>query len=269
MSTVVDVKQEDVDVSSDPSPDADAPSAARRIAAAAVDVLPALVVGVAGLALAAVSNFAVWGIAAAVVAIGGALLYVGWNSVVRRRHAGFTAGRSVLGIGVHGTLSRAEGLALCAAPVVAVGALVAVQIGIQRADDVSISDVSISDARAATAQLASDGAAALLSYTPETVDEDLDRASGLLTGDLLNSYRQLAGDVVGPTAKEKNIMMQAVPVGASVEFLTTDTARVLVYVNQTTTMAETPEPSQTQNVVRVTLSHVDDAWLISGFDPLF
>lgn len=264
MSIVVDVKQEDLDVSSDPSPNADGSSAARRIAAAAVDVLPALVVGVAGLALAAVSNFAVWGIAAAVVAIGGAFLYVGWNSVVRRRHAGFTAGRSVLGIGVHGTLSRAEGLALCAAPVVAVGALVAVQIGIQRADD-----VSISDARAATAQLASDGAAALLSYTPETVDEDLDRASGLLTGDLLNSYRQLADDVVGPTAKDKGVTMQAVPVGASVESVTTDTARVLVYVNQTTTMAETPEPSQTQNVVRVTLSHIDGAWLISGFDPLF
>ncbi|MBC2637711.1 MULTISPECIES: hypothetical protein [unclassified Rhodococcus (in: high G+C Gram-positive bacteria)] len=264
MSTAVDVKQGDLDANSDPSLNDDATSTVRRIAAVAVDVLPALVVGVAGLALAAVSNFAVWGIAAAVVAIGGALAYLGWNSVVRRRRAGFTAGRSVLGISVHGTLSKAEGLALCAAPVVAVGALVAVQIGIQRADD-----MSISDARAATVQLASDGAAALLSYTPETVDEDLDRASGLLTGDLLNSYRQLAGDVVGPTAKDKNVTMQAVPVGASVESVTTDTAQVLVYVNQTTTMAETPEPSQTQNVVRVTLSHVDGDWLISGFDPLF
>ncbi|MEN0133603.1 MAG: hypothetical protein AAGC80_00560 [Rhodococcus sp. (in: high G+C Gram-positive bacteria)] len=267
MSTAVDVKQEDLDAGADPSPDDDATSAVTRMAAVAVDVLPALVVGVAGLALAAVSNFAVGGIAAAVVAVGGALLYVGWNSVVRRRRAGFTAGRTVLGSSLDGTISRAEGLALCVAPVVAVGALVAVQIGIQRADD-----VSISDSRATTVQLASDGAAALLSYTPETVDEDLERASALLTGDLLSSYRQLAGDVVGPTAKDKGVTMQAVPVGASVESVesvTADTARVLVYVNQTTTMAETPEPSQTQNVVRVTLSRVDGAWLISGFDPLF
>ncbi|BAH50760.1 hypothetical membrane protein [Rhodococcus opacus B4] len=256
------MKRDDVDV--DSSPNEGAGSVGRRVAAVAVDVLPALVVGVAGLALAAVSNFAAWGIAAAVVAIGGAVLYVGWNSVVRRRRAGFTAGRTVLGSALDGTISRAERLALCVAPVVAVGALVAVQIGIQRADD-----VSISDARAATVQLASDGAAALLSYTPETVDEDLDRASALLTGDLLNSYRQLAGDVVGPTAKDKGVTMQAVPVGAAVESVTTDTARVLVYVNQTTTMADTPEPSQTQNVVRVTLSHVDGNWLISGFDPLF
>jgi len=264
MSTAVDVKKEDLDIDSDLSPDDDATSAARRMAAVAVDVLPAVVVGVAGLALAAVSNFAVWGIAAAVVAVGGALVYLGWNSVVRRRRAGSTAGRTVLGSALDRTISRAERLALCVAPVVAVGALVAVQIGVQRADD-----VSISDARATTVQLASDGAAALLSYTPETVDEDLDRASGLLTGDLLNSYRQLAGDVVGPTAKDKGVTMQAVPVGASVESVAPDTARVLVYVNQTTTMAETPEPSQTQNVVRVTLSHVDGAWLISGFDPLF
>ncbi|MFD6061934.1 hypothetical protein [Rhodococcus wratislaviensis] len=262
MSTAVDVKHDDVDVGDDGSPNDGAGSVGRRVAAVAVDVLPALVVGVAGVALAAVSDYAAWGIAAAVVAIGGGLLYVGWNSVVRRRRVGITAGQSVLGS--DGRMSRAEGLALCVVPVVAVGALVAVQIGFQRADD-----ASISDARGTTIQLASDGAAALLSYTPETVDEDLDRASALLTGDLLNSYRQLAGDVVGPTAEDKNVTMQAVPVGASVESVTADTARVLVYVNQTTTMADSPEPSQTQNVVRVTLSHIDGAWLISGFDPLF
>ncbi|RYE43878.1 MAG: hypothetical protein EOP24_26425 [Hyphomicrobiales bacterium] len=262
MSTALDVEHDDVAV--DSSPDDGATSAVRRGAAGAVDALPAVVVGVAGVALAAVSDFAVWGIAAASVTVGSALAYVGWNSVIRRRRTGITVGQSVLGGSSHGRIGRTETLALLVAPVVAVAALIAIQVGIQRADD-----ERVSDARAATAQLASDGAAALLSYTPETVDEDLDRASALLTGDLLNSYRQLAGDVVGPTAKDKSVTMQAVPVGASVESVAPDTARVLVYVNQTTTMADSPEPSQTQNVVRVTLSRVDGDWLISGFDPLF
>ncbi|MDF3308334.1 hypothetical protein P3H15_25280 [Rhodococcus sp. T2V] len=259
MSTAVDVKQDDLGVD-DSAPDDGATSAGGRVVAVAVDVLPSLVVGAAGVALAAVSGFAVWGIAAAVVAVGGALAYTGWNSVVRRRRIGRTFGQRV----PRGRVGRTEALALGIAPVVAVGALVAVQVGIQRADD-----ESLSDSRATTAQLASDGAAALLSYTPETVDADLDRASALLTGDLLDSYRQLAGDVVGPTAKDKRVTMQAVPVGASVESVTADAAHVLVYVNQTTTMGDTPEPSQTQNVVRVTLSRIDGDWLISGFDPLF
>jgi len=75
--------------------------------------------------------------------------------------------------------------------------------------------------------------------------------------------------VVGPAAKEKQVTMRAAPVGAAVESVSRDRATVIVYINQTTTVAGNPAPSQSQNALRVGLTEVDGRWLINRFDPLF
>jgi Mce-associated membrane protein len=46
-----------------------------------------------------------------------------------------------------------------------------------------------------------------------------------------------------------------------------NTASVLVYINQSTTTADNPEPMLTASSVVVTMSKVDGKWLISAFNP--
>lgn len=114
---------------------------------------------------------------------------------------------------------------------------------------------------------ATDGAIAMLSYRPETVDADLTTAAGRLTGPFRDQYIQLVTDVVAPGAKQRHIAAAAtVPAAGSVS-ATARHAVVLVFVNQTTTIGNDP-PTASSSSVRVTLDKVDDRWLISQFDPV-
>ncbi|WP_428350280.1 hypothetical protein [Mycolicibacterium sp.] len=114
---------------------------------------------------------------------------------------------------------------------------------------------------------AKDTTIALLSYRPETVEQQLGAARDLLTGDFRESYTALTNDVVIPGAKEKQIAAVAsVPAAASVSVTSTE-AVVLVFVNQTVSVGQDP-PTDTASSVRVTLEKVGDRWLISQFDPV-
>ncbi|OAN41539.1 hypothetical protein [Mycolicibacterium iranicum] len=118
-----------------------------------------------------------------------------------------------------------------------------------------------------TVQAAREGTIALLSYTPDKVEEQLGAARDLLTGEFQESYTSLTNDVVIPGAKEKQISAIAtVPAAASVS-LSGDEAVVLLFVNQTVTVGQ-DAPTDTASSVRVTLEKVDDRWLISQFDPV-
>lgn len=149
-------------------------------------------------------------------------------------------------------------------PMVVLLALVSVQAFVQRP-----ADQRLDETRDTVAQVAIDGAVAILSYQPETVDQDLARARSRLTGEFLDAYASLADDVVAPTAKEKRVAMRADAVGAAVESATEDSASVIVYLNQAATLAADESPSLTQNAVRVGLVQVNGHWLIQRFDPLF
>jgi Mce-associated membrane protein len=50
---------------------------------------------------------------------------------------------------------------------------------------------------------ARDGTVALLSYKPDTLNQDLAAAKSHLTGDFLNKYEQFTRQIVTPAAKEK------------------------------------------------------------------
>lgn len=116
-------------------------------------------------------------------------------------------------------------------------------------------------------QAARDGAVALLSYTPGTVEAQLTAARDRLTGEFRDSYTSLTDDVVIPGAKQKQMSAVAsVPAAASVS-ATPEKAVVLVFVDQTVTVGNEP-PVATASSVRITLDKVGDRWLISQFDPV-
>ena len=122
-------------------------------------------------------------------------------------------------------------------------------------------------ARVESMQVAKDSTTALLSYTPDKVEQQLGDAQNLLTGEFKNSYSELINDVVIPGAKEQQISAVAtVPAAASVS-AESNRAVVLVFVNQTVVIGSSA-PTDTASSVRVTLDKVGDKWLISAFDPV-
>lgn len=150
-----------------------------------------------------------------------------------------------------------------ALPIVALIATVAV--GYARYQLVSLKEAD--SARLSSVQAARDATSAILSYRPDTVENDLSAAQSKLTGAFRDSYASLTKDVVIPGAKQKQVSAEAsVPAGASVS-ATGSHAVVLVFVNQAVVVGS-EAPSSTMSSVRVTLDKIDGRWLVSGFDPV-
>jgi Mce-associated membrane protein len=115
---------------------------------------------------------------------------------------------------------------------------------------------------------ASDGAVAVLSYSPDTLDRDFSSAKSHLTGDFLNYYNQFTQQIVAPAAKEKSVKTSAVVLRAALSEFHPDSAVVLLFVNQTTQTKDRPEPTLTSSSVVVQLTKADGKWLISSFNPV-
>lgn len=115
---------------------------------------------------------------------------------------------------------------------------------------------------------ASEGSVALLSYAPDSLDQDIAGARSHLTGDFLDYYSEFAQKFVVPAAKQKDIHATASVVRAAPITVESDTAQVLVFLNQATTSRDNPEPAQAASAVKVGLAKVDGNWLISSFDPI-
>ena len=147
----------------------------------------------------------------------------------------------------------------------AVALLLAMGAGYLKWMDNTVRDSAL--ARDTSVQAAKDSTVALLSYKPDTVEEQLTAARDRLTGQFRDSYSSLTHDVVIPGAKQKQISAVAtVPAAASVS-AKPDHAVVLVFVNQTVIVGQ-DAPTDTASAVRVTLDKVGDRWLISSFDPV-
>ena len=115
---------------------------------------------------------------------------------------------------------------------------------------------------------ATSGTIALLSYSPESLDQDFAAAKSRLTGDFLSYYTQFTEQIVTPAAKEKSVKTTASVVRAAVSEIEPDAAEVLVFINQTTTSKENPDGAFAASSVKVGLTKVDGAWLIESFDPV-
>jgi Mce-associated membrane protein len=120
----------------------------------------------------------------------------------------------------------------------------------------------------AVVSAASDGTVALLSYSPESLDKDFATAKSHLSGDFLSYYTQFTDQIVAPAAKEKSLKTTAHIMGAGVQELHPDSAVVLVYVDQSTTSKDRPDPTLAASTVLVSMNRINGSWLITKFDPI-
>ena len=101
-----------------------------------------------------------------------------------------------------------------------------------------------------------------------SLDKDFANAKSHLTGDFLSYYTQFTEQIVTPAAKQKSVKTSAAVVRAAVSEMHPDSAVVLVFINQTTTSKENPDGAFAASAVKVGLKKINDAWLISSFDPV-
>ncbi|TQF68739.1 twin-arginine translocation pathway signal [Rhodococcus spelaei] len=120
--------------------------------------------------------------------------------------------------------------------------------------------------RAEVRQVAGDGAAALLTYTPETVAADMYAAQQRLTGSFRDYYGRLTDTVIVPAARDKKIAAHSTVTGTGLTSVDADSAVVLVFLTQETTSAAQPQRASATVGARVELQKVGDDWLISNFD---
>jgi Mce-associated membrane protein len=116
-------------------------------------------------------------------------------------------------------------------------------------------------------QAAKDSTIALLSYKPDTVEQQLTAARDLLTADFRDQYTSLTNDVVIPGAKQKQISAVATVPATALVSADPRHAVVLVFVNQTVIVGQSA-PTDTASSVRVTLDKIGNRWLIAKFDPV-
>jgi Mce-associated membrane protein len=112
------------------------------------------------------------------------------------------------------------------------------------------------------------GTIAAWSYSPDSLDKDLQNAKTHLTGDFLSYYTDFTDSVVRPAVKQEHVATTANVVRAAVSEINPDSATVLLFVNQTTTSAQRTEPSTVSSIVMVTMNKIDGNWLISALNPV-
>ena len=150
------------------------------------------------------------------------------------------------------------GVALCSSAALA-GAL---YFGQHRADQQTAA------AETAAVAAATQGSVALLSYAPDSIEPDLAAAQSHLTGEFLTYYSDFAHQIVAPAAKDKAVHATATVVRAAPVDVDGAHAKVLIFLNQSTTSRDNPDPVQTSSSVMVGMTKRDGRWLISSFDPI-
>jgi Mce-associated membrane protein len=156
------------------------------------------------------------------------------------------------------------GSILLTASVIAAVGLAACLFGLQYRPDRQLDDAAAQRA----VRAASDGAVAALSYSSENMDRDFARARSHLTGDFLAYYDKFTKEIVIPTVRQKQLGQTASVLRAAVSELEPNSAVVLLFLNETTTGKDKPQPLITPSAVRITLTNVSGSWLISKLDPV-
>ena len=123
-------------------------------------------------------------------------------------------------------------------------------------------------ARETALEAAKTGTVALLSYSPDTLDENFTTAKSHLTGEFLDYYTEFTQQVVAPAATQKSVNTEAKVILGAVSDLRPGAAEVLLFINQTTTSQENPDGAFAASSVKVGLQKVDGNWLIASFDPV-
>lgn len=115
---------------------------------------------------------------------------------------------------------------------------------------------------------ASESTTVLLSYSSETLDKDFANTRSRLGGDFLSYYETFTQQSIVPAAKEKSLKTTAHVKRAAISELHANSAVVLLFVDQSTTNKDNPNPTLAARSVLVTMTQVNRKWLITKFTPI-
>ena len=124
------------------------------------------------------------------------------------------------------------------------------------------------DAQQQVIAAAKEGTEAVLSYSPENLDQSLATAKSHLTGGFLDEYSTFTDEVVRPAVTQRGVKTEANVARAAVSQMDPGRAQVLIFVNQVTTSKELPSPALATSSVMVTMVENGGRWLISEFKPI-
>ena len=130
--------------------------------------------------------------------------------------------------------------------------------------DASVASASVKDS---VLSVADEAATRAYSYSWETLADDKAEARAMLTGDMLRQYdRTMAG--VATSSRRNHTVVSADVVGTGLVTATSSYARVLVFVNQSTTGDDLEKPLLDLDRVLVTLVRTGGEWKVSELDAL-
>ena len=167
-------------------------------------------------------------------------------------------------------------LAAALAALVVVAAVVLVWL-VQRAGDAGAADVTTAESddavvasaavKDAVREAASEAATRAYSYTWKTLAEDKADARDLMTEQMARQYdRTMAG--VATTSRREHTEVSATVTGTALVTASASDARVLVFVNQSTTGDDLDKPLLDLDRVLVTLVRAGGEWKVSELDAL-
>ncbi|GFG66792.1 hypothetical protein MKUB_42820 [Mycobacterium kubicae] len=113
---------------------------------------------------------------------------------------------------------------------------------------------------------ASDGAVALLSYSPDSLSRDVQSAKSRITPGFEAMYERFIEQVVTPASQRGQLTTTVHVIRAAVAELQPKSAVVLLFIGQKLVSKLKPEPVNTTSSVRVELTKVNNTWLINTFD---
>ena len=108
----------------------------------------------------------------------------------------------------------------------------------------------------------------LLSYDFDTAEVHFAEVLDDLGGDFRGQFEEVGRTVIVPSALERKVVTTAEVLESAVVDSGTDDAVLLLFLNQSTTSAESPETKLDGSRVRVHVESSDGRWLITELTPV-
>lgn len=110
--------------------------------------------------------------------------------------------------------------------------------------------------------------AAMFTYNYNTVDTELPKTADALSPKFREDYLKLITQAIAPGAKEKQLTVNATTQAGGVVEADSNSAVVLLFLNQVTTSKENAQGTTTGSRVRVKLERDDSRWLVDAVTPI-
>ena len=123
-------------------------------------------------------------------------------------------------------------------------------------------------AETAAKAAANDSVPLLLSYNYVDLDRYAARATSKTTGPFADDLKKLLDTQVLPAARAKSIATQTTVQGTATTTASAHTVVLLMFIDQTTRMADIAAPKIEGARLEVTMTNQDGRWLISGLKPI-